>query len=91
MTKKAQDKSRFDDLFSAARERPSTDPPPEPTQSQPTRKSKSTDPNYMRTTVYLPKQLHQQLKAQAVQEEREMSGIVEELLATWLQSKEPSA
>jgi hypothetical protein len=42
----------------------------------------------VRTTVYLPKRLHQQLKAAAVEEDREMSGIVEELIDTWLKSRE---
>jgi hypothetical protein len=89
MTKKA-DKSRFDDLFSAALERRVAESPQEstPTQTQPGRKSKSTDPNYVRTTVYLPKRLHQQLKAAAIQEDREMSAIVEELIDTWLKSRE---
>jgi hypothetical protein len=39
-------------------------------------------------TVYLPKRLHQQLKAAAIQEDREMSAIVEELIDTWLKSRE---
>jgi hypothetical protein len=90
MTKKATSSSRFDDLFNAALERKKTEEPQEstPLQTQPTRKSKSTDPNYVRTTVYLPKRLHQQLKAAAVEEDREMSGIVEELIDTWLKSRE---
>ncbi|GFE71896.1 CopG family transcriptional regulator [Chroococcus sp. FPU101] len=92
MTKKAPDKSRFDDLFSAALERGGINPLTEtqPTQAQANRTSKSTDPNYVRTTLYLPKRLHQQLKAVAVQEEREMSGIVEELIDTWLKSRDSS-
>jgi Arc/MetJ-type ribon-helix-helix transcriptional regulator len=51
------------------------------------RKSKSTDPDYVRTTVYLPKQLHKQLKAAAADEEREMSDIVKELVEQWLKSR----
>lgn len=86
MTKPTPDKSRFDDLFSAAR-RQTKDAPLSSTPLQPTRKSKSTDPDYVRTTVYLPKQLHQQLKIAAATGEKDMSGIVEELIANWLKSK----
>ena len=47
-------------------------------------KAKSSNPDYTRTTVYLPKKMHKKLKAIAVDEEREMSSIVEELIETWL-------
>jgi hypothetical protein len=46
--------------------------------------SKSSDTNYIRTTFYLPKNLHKRLKIKAAQDDRDMSGIVEELLAHWL-------
>jgi len=97
MTKK--DGSRFDNLFSAARSRPveETDnvaPPPEALpqsrEKSSTRKSKSTDPNYVRATIYLPRSVHRKLKALAADEEREMSDIVSELIEQWLKSKEPS-
>ena len=52
-----------------------------------TSKSKSTNPDYIRTTFYLPKKIHKQLKAIALEEETEMSSIVEELIATWLSSR----
>lgn len=83
---KKKDSSRFDDLIGAARSRESTETSKLPDLS-PTRKSKSTDPDYARTTVYLPKRLHKQLKAAAADEEREMSEILEELLEQWLKSR----
>lgn len=52
-----------------------------------TSKAKSVNPDYVRTTVYLPKTMHKKLKAIAVEEEKEMSGIVEELIDTWLKSR----
>ena len=52
-----------------------------------TSKAKSTNPDYTRTTLYLPKKMHKRLKAIAVEEEREMSEIVEELLGDWLESR----
>lgn len=52
-----------------------------------TSKAKSTNPDYTRTTLYLPKKMHKRLKAIAVESEREMSQIVEELLDAYLESK----
>ncbi len=54
---------------------------------QPAKKAKSVNPDYTRTTVYLPKKMHKQLKAIALDEEREMSSIVEELIDTWLSNR----
>lgn len=52
-----------------------------------TSKAKSANPDYTRTTIYLPKSMHKKLKAIAVEEEREMSQIVEELIEAWLETK----
>ena len=49
--------------------------------------SKTKDPNYTRTTIYLPKMLHRKLKARAAEEGQEMSEIVETLVEEWLKSK----
>ncbi len=89
MTKK-KDGNRFDNLFSAAREpKPTTKAETEEaaTAKKLHKKSKSSNPYYMRTTVYLPKKLHRQLKSAAADEEREISEIVEELVANWLASR----
>ncbi len=75
--------SRFDELFNAAKKVPASEA--EPTKS--TKISKSKDPNYIRTTVYLPKELHRQLKSVAVSDDLEMSQIVEESLAEYLKSR----
>ncbi|WP_414564974.1 MULTISPECIES: CopG family transcriptional regulator [unclassified Anabaena] len=77
--------SRFDDLIDAARSRQIRDQP-QPTEDKPTSYSKSTDPAYTRTTIYLPKQLHRQLKTVAASQERQMSDIVAELVEQWLLS-----
>ena len=55
--------------------------------TQASKKAKSVNPDYTRTTVYLPKKTHKKLKAIAFDEEREMSSIVEELVDTWLNSR----
>lgn len=75
--------SRFDELFNAAKKVPA----PETEQTKSTKLSKSKDPNYIRTTVYLPKELHRQLKSVAVSDEQEMSQIVEESLVQYLKSR----
>lgn len=55
---------------------------------QTSKKAKSANPDYTRTTMYLPKKMHKQLKAIALNEEKEMSSIVEELIDTWLNSRQ---
>lgn len=49
--------------------------------------AKSANPDYTRTTIYLPKKMHKKLKAIAIEEEKEMSSIVEELISAWLISQ----
>ncbi|CCH67082.1 Helix-turn-helix protein, CopG [Richelia intracellularis HH01] len=51
-------------------------------------KTKSTDPNYVRTTFYIPKSLHRRLKSFAASQERQMSDIVIELLQQWILTNE---
>ncbi len=46
--------------------------------------SKSKDPNYQRTTIYIPKPLHRKLKAIAAEDDREISDIVENLIQDWI-------
>jgi|GEM_PF-5303159 len=55
--------------------------------AQTSKKAKSANPDYTRTTMYLPKKMHKQLKAIALDEEKEMSSIVEELIDSWLNSR----
>ncbi len=77
--------SRFDDLIDVARSRQQRDLPS--IEEKIVAKSKSTDPDYIRTTVYLPKQLHRKMKAVALSQERQMSDIVTELVEQWLLSQ----
>ena len=48
--------------------------------------AKNKDPNYQRTTLYLPKVLHRKLKVAAANSDREMSDIMQELIEQWLES-----
>ena len=50
------------------------------------RTTKSTDPDYTRATIYLPKEMHRQIKVAAIVEEREMSDIVAEAINLYFQT-----
>lgn len=78
--------SRFDDLIDAAQNRISRDRS-QSNEVKSSPRSKSTDPNYTRTTVYLPKQLHRQLKIAAASEARQMSDIIIELIEEWFEKR----
>lgn len=84
MSKK--DTSRFDALFGAARAKPISSEQAEPKHSD-VQTSKSKDPTYQRTTIYLPKAVHRKLKAAAANEDKEMSDIVTELVQQWLEAR----
>lgn len=49
-----------------------------------TSKAKSSSKDYVRTTVYLTKDLHKRLKMGSLEHELEMSDIAEEAIAQWL-------
>jgi hypothetical protein len=74
--------SRFDDLLKAKKLKPGEpDLEPAPTAALP----KSKDPNFVRATVYLPKQMHRDLKSAAAQSGKEISELVEKSVAQYLQ------
>ena len=50
-------------------------------------KGRRQDENYLQTTVYLPKDLHKAVKVAMAEDNVELSGIVERLLAEWLKSR----
>jgi hypothetical protein len=79
--------SRFDALMKnvakADQHIVSDEPEQEPADRQ---LAKNKDPNYQRTTLYLPKSLHRKLKAAAANSDREMSDIMQELIEQWLGS-----
>lgn len=79
--------SRFDELIDAARSRHKRDNSRDFNEEKVSFKSKSTDPDYVRTTVYLPKKLHRKLKLAAAADERQMSDIMTELVEQWLEKK----
>jgi Ribbon-helix-helix protein, copG family len=90
MTKKDKDESRFENLFKVARSQPSESAAAEPEQAvndSDRQLAKHKNPDYQRTTLYLPKAIHRKLKAAAAESDREMSDIMEELVEQWLESR----
>lgn len=80
--------TRFDQIFKAAKGRPDnpeTTSADVPLATKPL--AKSVDPSYVRTTVYLPKALHQKLKTAAIFDDMDMSVIVASSLEAWFDAK----
>lgn len=82
---KAKPNRRFDDLFQAVnRDRSNSAFLEDNRVEEKSKQSKSTDPQYKRTTIYIRKSLHRQLKAAAAAQEREMSEIIEEMVENYI-------
>ena len=63
---------------------------PEPPAAKPAaRQGKSSDPEYQKTTVYLPKQLHRDVKIACLQADPplDMSDVIEQKLTDWLSTQ----
>lgn len=60
------------------------------TVTRPARQGKSSDPEYQKTTVYLPKQLHRDVKIACLQADPplDMSDVIEQKLADWLTARQ---
>jgi len=88
--------SRFDDLL---RQRKPANPDNETSECldvwmskrSDTQTSKSKNPSYQRTTIYLRKELHTKLKTAAIVEGMEMSEVIETLIEQWLESRHRDA
>jgi hypothetical protein len=46
--------------------------------------AKSKDPKYVRTTIYISKDIHRHLKIATMDGEDDMSAVIESLVKTWL-------
>ena len=88
--------SRFDQLIGSVGKK-KVDSPPEledsnsDTSKSPTpssNKAKGKNPDYQRTTVYLPKDIHRELKMAALEDGEEMSDIIEQLISQWLRERQ---
>ncbi len=57
------------------------------------RQGKSSDPEYQKTTVYLSKQLHRDVKIACLQTDPplDMSDVIEQRLADWLTARRPAS
>ena len=63
-------------------------PPPAPKMGRP--RGKSSDPNYIQVTVYLRKSVHQTARKMLIDERRQFSDLVDELVDQWIQHSEKS-
>jgi len=87
--------SRFDQLIGTvgkkkvpeASELPEPAAPPNPAPTS-TSKAKGKDPNYQRTTFYIPKDIHREFKMAALEDGVEMSDVVEDLISQWLRERQ---
>ena len=65
---------------------PVTEVPKSPVSGEPGKaKAKSTNKDYVKLTAYVPKQLHRAAKARLVEQGREISDLIEELVTGWLE------
>lgn len=55
------------------------------------RLAKSQDPKFVKLTAYVPRELHRAAKGRLVQQDKEISELVEELLSGWLRKELPSS
>ena len=63
-------------------------PPPAPKLRRPP--GKSSDPHYIQVTVYLRKSVHQTARKMLIDERRQFSDLVDELVDQWIQHSEKS-
>ena len=58
--------------------------------TRPSRQGKSSNPGYQKTTVYLPKQLHRDVRIACLQADPplDMSDVIEQKLADWLMARQ---
>lgn len=77
--------SKFDGVL--GRRAPADGPDPV---ARTARQGKSSDPEYQKTTVYLPKQLHRDVKIACLQADPplDMSDVIEQKLADWLTARQ---
>ena len=59
------------------------DPNKQPASQPPGKLAKSVDPDYLKFTTYVRKTTHRAAKLRAVEEGRELSEVVEELVSRW--------
>src|SRR5438874_1408388 len=48
---------------------------------------KSRDPGFVKLTAYVPRQLHRAAKARLIEQGREISDLIEQLVADWLKQQ----
>ena len=59
-----------------------------PKRGRPARGAKRNNPDYEQVTAYIKRQTYKQVKIRLIEEDKEFSELVEELLSAWLQAEE---
>jgi hypothetical protein len=80
-------KSRFDNLMKAKRSGEDEGAPESPGRGRPPRSQvagKRGDPDYRQVSAYVRKDTHRKVKMGLLEEDREFSELVEDLLRDWL-------
>jgi hypothetical protein len=92
MSKHQPQESSFKDVIDSHREaRPSSTQVPEilATPSPKNRVGRSSDDNYVKLTAYVPRHMHLAAKMELLQQGREMSDLITELVTEWLKRTSP--
>lgn len=92
MPKHQPQESSFKDVINSHREaRSSATQLPENlvTQSPKNRVGRSSDENYVKLTAYVPRHMHLAAKMELLQQGREMSDLITELVTDWLKRVSP--
>lgn len=85
--------SRFDQLIGSVGKQKTQDPTKVQATADQSKtpmaasKAKCKDPNYQRTTFYIPKDIHREFKMAALEDGVEMSDIIEDLISQWLRER----
>lgn len=89
--KRDQGESRFDTLTSLKAQRSDKSGTKVEDLPAPRERGRRSDPDYMQTTVFLPKTMHKELKVALAQDEQEFSALAESLFAEWLAKRKKAS
>lgn len=79
--------SKFSGILNEARNRPPVSPEESPAPKSVKKTGRRSDPDYLQANSYIPRSLHRKVKIQLLQDDREFSELIEELLTTWINER----
>lgn len=92
MAKQKPERSFFADVIKSHQEASHPDPQsPKSLDTEPPKGlAKSANAKYIKLTAYVPRELHRAAKARLVEQDREISDLIENLVSDWLQRQSPA-